>query len=89
MNSDSPRWSERSWFPELIALLDAEPWRLPVHKDLLSQVGGAIWHPTLESWAPGGLAPERLRLLDAELPLSVVETSTRVLYSLTWRVFAD
>lgn len=41
----APRWPGRVWFPTLLQLLDGEPWCLPVRADLLSQLGGQIWHP--------------------------------------------
>ncbi|XP_073732565.1 uncharacterized protein [Misgurnus anguillicaudatus] len=41
----APRWPGRVWFPMLLRLLHGEPWCLPVRKDLLSQMGGQIWHP--------------------------------------------
>ena len=41
----APRWPGRVWFPKLMQLLDGDPWCLPVRADLLSQLGGQIWHP--------------------------------------------
>lgn len=41
----APRWPGRVWFPQLLQLLDGDPWCLPVRRDLLSQLGGQIWHP--------------------------------------------
>lgn len=29
----------------------APPWRIPLRRDLLSQVNGAIWHPSPELWS--------------------------------------
>ncbi len=37
----SPTWA---WFPELISLAAAPPWRIPPRKDLHSQWLGTIWH---------------------------------------------
>ncbi len=37
-----------TWFPELIFLATASPWRIPLRKDLLSQ--GRIWHPCPDLW---------------------------------------
>lgn len=48
----APFWPGRIWFPLLLKLLNGEPWPLPQREDLLSQLGGSIWHPH----------PERLRL---------------------------
>ncbi len=41
----APHWPTRTWFPELISLATAPPWRIPLRKDLLSQGLGTIWHP--------------------------------------------
>lgn len=41
----APRWPGRVWFPRLLQLLHGRPWCLPVRRDLLSQLGGQIWHP--------------------------------------------
>lgn len=41
----APYWPGRVWFPRIRQLLNGEPWRLPARRDLLSQVGGRIWHP--------------------------------------------
>ncbi|XP_049321018.1 uncharacterized protein LOC125781314 [Astyanax mexicanus] len=48
----APQWPARPWFPLLHCLLSSEPWPLPVRRDLLSQMGGRLWHP----------CPERLQL---------------------------
>ncbi|XP_059894386.1 uncharacterized protein LOC132447566, partial [Gadus macrocephalus] len=48
----APHWPGRPWFPPLLKLLNGEPWCLPERQDLLSQVGGRIWHTN----------PGRLRL---------------------------
>lgn len=41
----APFWPGRTWFPLLSKLCHSPPWRLPDRKDLLSQLGGQIWHP--------------------------------------------
>ncbi len=41
----TPLWLTRTWFPELIFLATAPPWRIPLRKDLLSQRLDTIWHP--------------------------------------------
>ncbi len=46
----APYWPTRTWFPELISLATAPPWRIPLRKDLLSQVLGTIWHPRPDLW---------------------------------------
>ncbi len=46
----APHWPTRIWFPELISLATAPPWRIPLRKDLLSQGLGTIWHPHLDLW---------------------------------------
>ncbi len=45
-----PHWPSRTWFPELISLDTAPPWRIPLRKDLLSQGLGTIWHPRSDLW---------------------------------------
>ncbi len=37
-----PFWPTRTWFPELILLATAPPWRIPLRKELLSQGLGTI-----------------------------------------------
>ncbi len=46
----TPFWPTRTWFPELILLATAPPWRIPLRKDLLSQGLGTIWHPRPDLW---------------------------------------
>ncbi len=46
----APHWPTRNWFPELISLATAPPWRIPLRKDLLSQGLGTIWHPRPDLW---------------------------------------
>ncbi len=46
----APVWPTRTWFPELILLATAPPWRIPLRKDLLSQGLGTIWHPRPDLW---------------------------------------
>ncbi|XP_016107777.1 uncharacterized protein, partial [Sinocyclocheilus grahami] len=41
----APYWPSRTWFPELMLLVTAPPWRIPLRRDLLSQRGGTLWHP--------------------------------------------
>ncbi|XP_057686428.1 uncharacterized protein LOC130912382 [Corythoichthys intestinalis] len=48
----APFWPARLWFPLLCSLCVGEPWCLPERRDLLSQLGGQLWHPD----------PRRLRL---------------------------
>ncbi len=46
----APHWPTRTWFPELISLATAPPWRIPLRKDLLSQGLSTIWHPRPDLW---------------------------------------
>ncbi len=46
----APHRPTRTWFPELISLATAPPWRIPLRKDLLTQGLGAIWHPRPDLW---------------------------------------
>ena len=41
----APRWSSKHWVAEIIQLLAGQQWPLPIHRDLLSQAGGEIYHP--------------------------------------------
>ncbi|KAI2662127.1 putative J domain-containing protein C2E1P5.03 [Labeo rohita] len=41
----------QTWFRELIQLLSAAPWPIPLRKDLLYRVRGMIWHPQPELWS--------------------------------------
>ena len=50
----APFWPGRLWYPLLLRLCCSTPWRLPDRRDLLSQLGGQIWHPDpsrLQLWA--------------------------------------
>ena len=50
----APFWPGRLWYPLLLRLCCSSPWRLPDRRDLLSQLGGQIWHPDpsrLQLWA--------------------------------------
>ncbi|KAI2659096.1 ORF V: Enzymatic polyprotein [Labeo rohita] len=46
----APYWPTRTWFPELISLAAAPPWKIPLRRDLLSQGMGTIWHPRPDLW---------------------------------------
>ncbi len=49
----APYWPNRTWFPELMLLVTAPPWKIPLRRDLLSQRGGTLWRPHLvPSWDP-------------------------------------
>ncbi|XP_051994281.1 uncharacterized protein LOC127652201 [Xyrauchen texanus] len=41
----APRWPKAPWLAEIIPLLHAQPWPLPLRTDLLSQANGEIYHP--------------------------------------------
>lgn len=47
----APRWPSKHWIAEIIQLLVDEPWPLPIHRDLLSQARGEIYHPHPEQVA--------------------------------------
>lgn len=42
--------AESALVPDLLEILMAPPWLIPLRWDLLSQVGGSIWHPNHEWW---------------------------------------
>jgi hypothetical protein len=46
----APRWPTRVWFSDIISLLIAPPWQIPLRRDLLSQAEGTIFHPHPELW---------------------------------------
>ncbi|KAI2655010.1 ORF V: Enzymatic polyprotein [Labeo rohita] len=46
----APYWPTRTWFPDLISLAAAPPWKIPLRRDLLSQGMGTIWHPRPDLW---------------------------------------
>ena len=46
----APYWPTRTWFSELMLLVTAPPWRIPLRRDLLSQGLGTIWHPRPDLW---------------------------------------
>ncbi len=46
----APYWPTRTWFPELMLLVTAPPWQIPLRKDLLTQRRGTLWHPRLDLW---------------------------------------
>ncbi|XP_039904084.1 uncharacterized protein LOC120744034 [Simochromis diagramma] len=46
----APWWPTRSWYAEIISLLAASPWQLPLRRDLLSQAGGEVFHPRPDLW---------------------------------------
>ncbi len=50
----APRWPKAPWLAEIIPLLYAQSWCLPLRTDLLSQANGEIYHPhpyRLALWA--------------------------------------
>ena len=47
----APHWPAMHWLAEICQLLCAQPWELPLHRDLLSQGGGAVFHPHPECLA--------------------------------------
>ncbi len=46
----APYWPTRTWFPELMLLMTAPPWQIPLRKDLLTQRRGTLWHPRPDLW---------------------------------------
>ncbi len=46
----APYWPTRTWFPELMLLMTAPPWQIPLRKDLLTQRWGTLWHPHPDLW---------------------------------------
>ncbi len=46
----APHWPTRTWFPDLISIATAPPWRIPLRKDILSHGLSTIWHPRPDIW---------------------------------------
>ncbi len=46
----APFWPSQIWFSELTPLLYRSPWKIPIRRDLLSQLQSRIWHPQPELW---------------------------------------
>ncbi len=46
----APYWPTRTWFPELMLLVTAPPWQIPLRKHLLTQRRGTLWHPRPDLW---------------------------------------
>ncbi len=46
----APYWPSRTKFPELMLLVRAPPWPIPLRKNLLSQRWGTLWHPRPDFW---------------------------------------
>ena len=40
----APLWPHMTWFSDIPPLLDGNPWKLPVRRDLLSQGQGTLFH---------------------------------------------
>ena len=47
----APHWPAMHWLAEIYRLLRAQPWQLPLRRDLLSQGGGTVFHPHPERMA--------------------------------------
>ncbi len=85
----APYWPTRTWFPELMLLVTAPPWQIPLRKDLLTQRRGTLWHPRPDLW--------KLHVWSLDdLPQEVVDTitsarapSTRHAYALKWNLFVE
>ncbi len=50
----APHWPALHWLAEIYQMLCAQPWQLPIRRDLLSQGRGTVFHPhpeRLQLWA--------------------------------------
>lgn len=47
----APHWPAMHWLAEIYQLLTGQPWQLPLRRDMLSQAGGAVFHPQPERLA--------------------------------------
>lgn len=84
-------WSSQVWFLDLMSLLDGSPWEIPFRRDLLSQVGGNIYHHSLEIWNLWVWPLRGINSWNSGLSNEVVETilnsrapSRRKLYAFKW-----
>ena len=71
----APYWPNPTWFSELVPLVTAPPWPIPLRKDLLSQGRGTLWHPRPDLWNLH-VAPGRDEVGLSTLPPAVVATIT-------------
>ncbi len=92
----APYWPTRTWFPELMLLVTAPPWQIPLRKDLLTQRRGTLWHPFVRPLETSCLVPRRDAEVLGDLPQGVVDTitsarapSTRHAYALKWNLFVE
>ncbi len=93
----APHWPTRTWFPELISLATAPPWRIPLRQDLLSQGLGTIWHPRSDLWnrvqiygtSMCGSWTGRGRLEWSTTIIRARAPSTRQTYALKWSLFVN
>ncbi len=95
-SSGRTHWPTRTWFPELISLVTAPPWRIPLRKG--PPLLGARHHmaPASRSMGPPCVVPGRDAADSSGLPPAVVKTitqarapSTRQTYALKWSLFTS
>ncbi|KAI2667192.1 ORF V: Enzymatic polyprotein [Labeo rohita] len=91
----APYWPTRTWFPDLISLAAAPPWKIPLRRDLLSRDGHNL-APASRPMEPARLAPGRDASDLSGLSQAVIDTitqsrapSTRQAYALRWGLFVD
>ncbi len=92
----APYWPTRTWFPELMLLVTAPPWQIPLRKDLLTQRRGTLWHPRPDLWKLHVWSLDWDAEVLGDLPQEVVDTitsarapSTRHAYALKWNLFVE
>ncbi len=92
----APYWPTRTWFPELMLLVTAPPWQIPLRKDLLTQRRGHLMAPASRPLETSCLVPRRDAEVLGDLPQEVVDTitlarapSTRHAYALKWNLFVE
>ncbi len=90
----APKWPNQPWFPELVEMLVAPPWTIPLKRDLLSQAQGTDMAPKSRVMEPSCLAARRSLPVTDALPQRMLNPiseasspSTRCLYAHKWRVF--
>ncbi|XP_029937836.1 uncharacterized protein LOC115380768 [Myripristis murdjan] len=71
----APHWPAMHWLAEIYQMLRAQPWQLPLRRDLLSQGGGMLFHPhpeRLALWAWPDLIDKRKAFSTVKVYLAAI-----------------
>ncbi len=72
----APYWPTRTWFPELMLLVTAPPWQIPLRKDSTDSETGHLMAPASRPLETSCLVPGRDAEVLGDLPQEVVDTIT-------------